>query len=107
MFPYSQKSAIFSTFYCVEYMGGHRIICKFNDEAVFTMSTRGRFKLVHNGFEYFQGRVTKDVTYWRCKDRIHNRCKGKAITQNVGSKEVVKSYGIHNHGPLKRPHQNQ
>lgn len=37
------------------------------EEATFTMTLQGKFKLVHNGFQYTRKEFRNDVTYWVCK----------------------------------------
>ena len=62
-------------------------------EAVFTMSIRGRSKLVLGGHEYSKYYVKKDITHWRCIDLKH--CRAKATSQPMGLKHMAKSYGVH------------
>lgn len=69
----------------------------FNEEAVFTMSLRGRFKLLAHGFEFFQSKRKSGITYWRCAECNRLKCRGKAQSRQIGPKNMVKLYGEHNH----------
>lgn len=76
----------------------------FFDEATFTVSNKGKSKLMHNGFGYVKHTASRfDVTYWRCEFRS---CRGKAQTKNNGTKHFVKLTGIHNHLPTHGSRQN-
>lgn len=70
------------------------------EEAVFSTTIRGRLKLVHNGREYTKLRKTKNLTFWECCKK-RSGCKGKAKTQTIDSKEMVKAYDLHNHDYLE------
>lgn len=70
----------------------------FKDEATFTISRMGHFKLAHDGFTYLKLRKVNDSTRWRCSRYHYSKCRGKAITQKINSVEMVKAYGTHNHG---------
>lgn len=61
------------------------------------MTRNGGFKLIHRNIEYFKLRCRRDVTYWRCLKCSRGKCKGKAITRQIGLKQMVKTYGMHNH----------
>lgn len=41
----------------------------------------------------------KKNTFWECEQRRKGRCKGRAITKQVGECHLVKSTGSHNHLP--------
>lgn len=71
----------------------------YHNEAVFTMTRNGGLKLIHQNLEFFKFRTKNrsGVTYWRCMKFSRFKCKGKAMTQKIGLKEMVKFYGIHNH----------
>lgn len=77
----------------------------FTDEAVFTMTSRGRFKLVHNGYEYTErtgaryAKRQEETKSWRCIRNRRYYCKGKAITRQIGSKQMIHVYGEHDHPP--------
>ncbi|XP_055304405.1 modifier of mdg4-like isoform X9 [Sitodiplosis mosellana] len=71
-------------------------------EAVFTMSTRGRSKLVLQGHEYLKYYVSKDVTHWRCIDYV-KQCRAKCVTQLIGLKHMAKAYGIHTCSRFRKP----
>lgn len=79
----------------------------FTIEAVFTMSKKGQFKLTHGGFE-FTKRTGKNhnKTLWVCVKTRREHCKGKAETQRIDGREMVKLYGVHNHLPDKSETEN-
>lgn len=70
----------------------------FTEEAEFTLSRAGQFKLTHQNHGFYKHSVKPNgETFWRCdKYRIRN-CKVKAFTFKVGSKEMVKVFGSHMH----------
>lgn len=43
--------------------------------------------------------TNKNSTYWECVKRRRGRCKGRAITQQIGENHSVKLNGFHNHPP--------
>ena len=61
-------------------------------------STRGRKKLVDNGFQYVLDKRSRDgqKLFWRC-DKKHNGCPVRLHTK-LTSDEVVKRMHDHNHG---------
>lgn len=65
------------------------------------MTMRGRFKLVHNGYEYTEqsGAKNAQTTTWRCVRSRRQHCKGKAITKQIDSKQMIKTYNEHDHPP--------
>lgn len=74
----------------------------FDEEATFAMSMKGRFKLVHNGYEYTKGRnssTSSTTSTWRCVRNRWKGCKGKAVTRQIGQKHMVKCYEEHDHDP--------
>lgn len=72
----------------------------FKDEATFTMTKKGRLKLLHEGFEFTKHKTNKlGITFWECSKTRRFYCKGKARTSQIDGKEVVKLYGVHNHLP--------
>lgn len=73
------------------------IFIGFNIEATFTMTARGFLKLTHNDYEYTKNYARGGTTFWRCVKR--RTCRGKAMTRNVGHKEMMKIYESHSHGP--------
>lgn len=71
---------------------------EFPEEATFTLSKKGHFKLINNGFCYIKFMKSKNLTRWRCS-KYALECKAKAITKKINSIEMVKVYNPHNHGP--------
>lgn len=73
----------------------------FKDEATFTMTSRGHFKLLHGGFEFIKNGINKrgDLTYWHCSTKYKSHCKGKAQTRRIDTREMVRASGVHNHLP--------
>lgn len=69
----------------------------FFDEAKFTLSKRGKFKLVDNQYELIKHRGVKDATYWVCTQRIKLNCKGKCYTKTFNGRQLVKHIAKHNH----------
>ncbi|XP_055304401.1 modifier of mdg4-like isoform X5 [Sitodiplosis mosellana] len=66
----------------------------FDGEAVFTISRQGTSKLVSAGYEYLNHyQLSNGDRSWRCVHTLRKiKCKGKAITRRVGSREMVKAY---------------
>lgn len=73
----------------------------FNIEAVFSMTTRGNRKLIHNGYTYthYKDSVSNDVQTWRCNKSRWAQCKGRAKTTEINGKRMMKIIGEHNHFP--------
>lgn len=71
----------------------------YHDEAIFSMTSRGRCKLINQGYEYIQKYTKNSSTLWRCIRERHGQCRGKAESYQVGQKHVVKVYCAHNHPP--------
>lgn len=69
----------------------------FHEEATFTMTSRGRFKLICDKFEYTKSHSNENTTFWRCVQARRNYCKAKAMTRQFGPKQMVKTYDEHNH----------
>lgn len=69
------------------------------DEATFSMTSRGRFKLIYRGFQYIQKYTKGSTSMWRCIQERHGHCRGKAKLLQVGAKNVVDVYCGHNHPP--------
>lgn len=70
----------------------------YEDEATFTMSLRGNFKLMYKGYEYIKRFDNlQGETNWRCCESRWEQCKGKAKTKQIGLKHMVTSYRSHNH----------
>lgn len=75
----------------------------FIEEATFTLSNRGQFKLIHQGFGYNKMSISavSGITTWRCslnQSYPHLHCKAKAYTCQVGSTQRVKlSDEMHTH----------
>ena len=75
----------------------------FIEEATFTLSNRGQFKLIHQGFGYNKMSISaiSGITTWRCslnQSYPHLHCKAKAYTCQVGSTQRVKlSDDMHTH----------
>lgn len=63
------------------------------------MTARGFYKLVHNEFEYCKNYERNHICYWRCSKSRRGYCRGKACTQQIGLKQMVKAYDVHNHLP--------
>lgn len=63
------------------------------------MTKQGNFQLILNGFEYNKRTQTNGTTFWRCAKQYRHGCKGKAQTRQIGSKQMTKVYGKHNHHP--------
>lgn len=61
------------------------------------MTRNGGFKLIRGEFEYIKLRCRRDVTFWRCVKFLSNKCRGKATTRQIGLKQMVQLYGMHNH----------
>lgn len=61
------------------------------------MTSRGRFKLIHRGFQYIQKYTKSSSTLWRCIQERRGYCKGKAESRQVGQKHIVHVYHPHNH----------
>lgn len=73
----------------------------FDEEATFTLSARGQFKLIHENFDYVKMSVSQTgITKWRCgknQSFPHLKCKAKAETIEVGQIQKVKIIGTHTH----------
>lgn len=69
----------------------------FTEEAIFTMSNHGRFKLVHDDKEYWKISKNNETSYWICSKYAKTGCKAKARTRRFGQKEMVKFCNEHNH----------
>lgn len=63
------------------------------------MTRLGYSKLIHSGYSYTKKRISKESTFWRCVFFQRTRCTGKAVTQQIGKKHLVKAYAAHNHLP--------
>lgn len=74
----------------------------YHDEATFTLSNQGTYKLVCNDNEFTRHRLCSDgSTYWVCSRRKRN-CKAKAHTKQFGSVEMVKYIGEHCHADTNK-----
>lgn len=82
----------------------------FTKEAIFTLTDRGAYKLITDGYSYVKTASRKQtlshqrsscITHWRCSLTKNHRyiCKAKAKTKKFGSIEKVKLCGEHWHGP--------
>lgn len=74
----------------------------FDEEATFTLSNRGQFKLIHRSFGYNKMSVSMQsgITTWRCalnQSYPDLKCKAKAYTKQFGSLQKVKIIGDHTH----------
>lgn len=74
----------------------------FIEEATFTLSNRGQFKLIHDGYGYNKVNFSNasGITTWRCSLNQTYRdlkCYAKAYTKQVGSIQKVKKLGEHTH----------
>lgn len=69
----------------------------FTEEATFVISKRGYSKLTLNGYEYTKRSTNNGITYWRCCNARWKQCGGKAQTQLIDKKQMVKAYDDHNH----------
>lgn len=73
----------------------------FPDEAIFSLTNRGHFKLMHEGFEYIKNHTTNTTTFWRCVQNRWKYCKGKARSKQIGQLQMVAAYDAHNHPPME------
>lgn len=79
----------------------------FDDFASFTISSRGKLKLIRNGFDYDESgyMMRKQATSWRC-GRSHSikglRCNSKAITKEINGIQMIKVIGKHTHPPMSK-----
>lgn len=66
----------------------------------FTLSQKGSFLLVHNGFVLHKHRSYRDTVYWRCKRRY--MCRGRVVTNSsfVQNLRIIRSTE-HNHLPYE------
>lgn len=73
------------------------------DVAKYRQTQRGRYKLVHNNYEYYKtDKYLEGAQAWRCirfNRTGANRCLVRAYTKNVGMIDKVKINGEHNHRP--------
>lgn len=79
----------------------------FEDFAMFTVSTRGQLKLVHNNYDYNKSTVARrtQITTWRCATaHAHSyiKCKARAVTKEINGVPMVKSIGKHIHPTLSK-----
>lgn len=75
-------------------------LTEYKDEATFTMTRAGKFKLLQGGYEFTKMKSNlQGHTIWKCSQKSRLRCKGKAKTQQIDGREMVKLYDIHNHQP--------
>lgn len=63
------------------------------------MTKKGNYKLLAGGFEFLKHYTSKqgDTTYWDCSKKHQLGCRGRAHTKQVGTKQMVKFLGTHNH----------
>lgn len=61
------------------------------------MTTRGNWKLVYGGYVYLRNHTHKSTTYWGCNKARWHDCRGKAVTKQIGQKQMVRAYEQHNH----------
>lgn len=74
------------------------LLIDFNEEAIFTRTAKGNFKLSHEGFQYTRHTTNKkDLTYWECVRKRRYNCRGRAQTRLIDGIEMAKFYGTHNH----------
>lgn len=66
-------------------------------EAIFTMTIRGKTKLLHDGYEYTKTDARNGVTYWVCTKARNQYCRGKAKSRQIGLREMMTPYSDHNH----------
>lgn len=72
----------------------------YNDEATFTVNFRNTFNLVHNGYEFRKHRKTSaGAIYWYCRRQKDLKCKVKAHTMQIGTRNHVRITGEHLHPP--------
>lgn len=74
----------------------------YEEEACFTLSMRGQFKLVHLGYGYTKmcTSTMSGITTWRCalnQSYPHLKCRAKCYTRQVGVFQKVKQIGDHTH----------
>lgn len=80
----------------------------FDEEATFTLSMRGQFKLVHGGFGYNKmcASISSGITTWRCalnQSYPHLKCRAKCYTRQFGVLQKVKQIGEHTHAKTIAP----
>lgn len=62
-------------------------------------TSKGKPKMVYNGYTYFQNCVVRDRIYWLCSANRKNKCGARIITSH--SYENIKTRKLnHNHPPL-------
>lgn len=66
-------------------------------EATFTLTKINTLKLIHKGFSYIKRPRTKNG--WRCIKHSNGKCRGRAETREIGSRQMVEVFGVHNHPP--------
>lgn len=71
------------------------------EEAVFTMSKKGKSKLVKNGYMFVRLHESKGKGLWECTERRNHKCRGKARTMLINLKQMVQFYCDHNHPPVQ------
>lgn len=69
----------------------------FLDEAKFTLTKMGKYKLIDNQYELVKHHTAKKTTYWMCTKRIKLKCKGKCYTKTIDGRQMIKRIAKHNH----------
>lgn len=74
----------------------------FDEEATFTLSARGQYKLIHDNYDYnkMNFSTASGITTWRCglnQSYPYLKCRAKAHTKQVGSIQKVKVIEKHTH----------
>lgn len=74
----------------------------FYAEAKFTLSNRGKYKLLDDRYELLKHHTAKGATYWMCAQRIKLNCKGKCYTKAFNGHHMIKHIANHNHWHVHR-----
>lgn len=64
----------------------------------FVRGTKGKPKLLLNGYSYFRNNGSCDRTYWLCSKNRYLKCNARIITK-LNSREIVIKNAEHNHQP--------
>lgn len=68
----------------------------FSEVATFSITQLKTLKLVHQGYSYIKS-GKKDR--WQCSKTRREKCRGKAQTRLINSRQMIKVSGEHNHPP--------
>lgn len=86
-----------SFFLFIQFIDLSPVAFGFLGEAQFTLSKKGRYKLVDNQYELIKHHTARGATYWVCTQRIKLNCKGKCYTKPFNGRQMVKHIAEHNH----------